>query len=406
MSKLVNRGAVMLAALLLAGCAGNDNQASGVLTETAHSGPLLIAVHAQGDLQAVKSTPLQVPGQQWSRRQLAWMLADGSHVKKGEVVARFSAAQSKQDLKAALIDLQRNAIARASKLVDIDDKQGQLGVNLAQVASQLAIATRYANASIEALSRNKLLDAVQNKHFLTTKQGVLKWRQDQSGQRGKAELAVIGAKRSTFEINAKQKRKDLDALELRAPHAGVLVLETDWSGQQPHVGSNLFAGQPFGSLPDLANMQIQLAVPQVEAQGIKVGDRVELHPLGETTQTVTSKISWVAAAAQTRSRVSPVKYLMVKVSVPAAATKKYGWVPGQHFAGKIILLDAKSTLSVPNLAVTSTEDGATIDVRHAGHNVQRKITLGVRGATRSQVLKGLSAGDKVVLDVGSTGVSS
>lgn len=406
MNKFIHGAAFVLAALLLAGCTGRDSQADAVLTETVQQGPLLIAVHAQGDLQAVKSTPLQVPGQQWSQRQLAWMLPDGSHVKQGEVVARFSAEQSEQDLKAALIDLQRNAIARAGKLAELGEKQGQLGVNLAQVASELAIATRYANASLEALSRNKLLDAVQDKHFLTTKQGILEWRQDKSSQRGKAELAVIGAKRATFAIDAEQKRKDLDALELRAPHAGVLVLESDWSGQKPHVGSNLYAGRPFGSLPDLASMQVRLAVPQVQAHGIQVGDRVELSPLGEPGQSVVSKVSWVAAAAQPLSRSSPVKYLMVKVPVPAAATKKYAWVPGQRFAGKIVLLDAKSTLSVPNFAVASGEDGSIINVREAGHSVQRKVTLGVRGATRSQVLKGLQPGDKVVLGTPATGASS
>lgn len=406
MSKLICIAASVIAAALVAGCANSDQQANAVLTETVRSAPLVIAVQAQGDLQAVKSTPLQVPGKQWAQRQLAWMLPDGSHVKKDEVVARFSAAQSEQDLKAALINLQRNAIARASKEADLGDKQGQLGVNLAQVASQLAIATRYANASIEALSRNKLLDAVQDKHFLTTKQGILEWRQNKSSERGEAELAVIGAKRATFEIDAKQKRKDLDALELRAPHAGVLVLESDWSGEKPHVGSNLFAGRAFGSLPDLASMQVQLELPQVQAHGVHVGDRVELHPLGEPDQTIVSKISWVAAAAQPVSRQSPVKYLMVKIPVPATATEKFGWVPGQHFAGKIILLDAEATLSVPNLAITSGADGASVNVRQAGKSVQRKVTLGVRGTTRSQVLKGLDVGEKVVLDGSAAGASS
>lgn len=397
MSKLLQTGVIVLATALLAACSGNADDASTAVTETVRSAPLLIAVHAQGDLQAVDSTSLKVPGRQWSQRQLVWMLPDGSHVKKGEVVARFSATQSKQDLKAALIDLQRNVIARASKLADLDDKHGQLGVNLAQVASQLAIATRYANASVEALARNKLLDAVQDKQFLTTKQDLLQWRQDKSSERGQADLAVIGAKRATYELNAEQKRKDLAALELRAPHAGVLVLHSDWSGQKPHVGSNLFAGRAFGSLPDLASMQVELALPQVQAAGVDAGDRVELHPLGEPTQSVTSKISWVAAAAQPLSRRSPVKYLMIKVPVPAAATEKYGWVPGQHFAGKIILLNAESTLSVPNLAVSTGDDGSSVMVREAGRTVRRQVTLGVHGAARSQVLKGLKAGDKVVL---------
>lgn len=367
------------------------------LTERMQAGPLVIAVRGSGDLHSTKATPLTVPGQQWTQRQLAWMLPDGSRVKKGEVVARFSAEQSKQDLAEALVDLQRNALARAGKQSDLGTQQDQLGVDMAQVASQLAIAHRYANAGFVALSRNQVLDGVQDERFLTTKQGILEWRRDQSSSRGGAELAVIDAKHATYALNAKQKRSDLDALELRAPHDGVLMLEADWSGEKPHIGSTMWAGNNIGSLPDIAAMEVRLSVPQIQAQGIRTGDAVELHPLGAPGEKVMSKLSWVAAAAQPKSRQSPVKYLQMKASVPAAAMRRYGWVPGQRFVGRVILLDAKAALSVPNLAVDSRGDGTTVDVREGATIVPRAVTLGVRGANRSQVLKGLKPGDEVVL---------
>lgn len=392
----------MLCAVALAVAVAACGKAStdAPLTERVQAGPLLIAVQGDGELHSTKATPLTVPGQQWTQRQLAWMLPDGSRVKKGEVVARFSAEQSKQDLAEALIDLQRNALARAGKQSDLGTQQGQLGVDMAQVASQLAIAHRYANAGFVALSRNQVLDGVQDERFLTTKQGILEWRRDQSSSRGGAELAVIDAKHATYELNARQKRSDLDALELRAPHDGVLMLEADWSGEKPRIGSTMWAGNNFGSLPDTASMEVRLSVPQIQAQGIKVGDAVELHPLGAPTEKVKSKLSWVAAAAQPKSRQSPVKYLQMKALVPAAAVQRYGWVPGQRFVGRVILLNAKAALSVPNLAIDSHGDGATVDVREGGKAVPRGVTLGVRGADRSQVLKGLKPGDEVVLSAG------
>ena len=387
----------MLAASVAA-CGGPAADAP--LTERVQAGPLVIAVQGDGELHSTKATPLTVPGQQWTQRQLAWMLPDGSRVKKGEVVARFSAEQSRQDLAEALIDLQRNALARAAKQSELGTQQGQLGVDMAQVASQLAIAHRYANAGFVALSRNQVLDGVQDERFLTTKQGILEWRRDQSSSRGGAELAVIDAKHATYELNARQKRSDLDALELRAPHDGVLMLEADWSGEKPRIGSTMWAGNNFGSLPDTASMEVRLSVPQIQAQGIKVGDAVELHPLGAPAEKVTSKLSWVAAAAQPKSRQSPVKYLQMKAPVPAAAVQRHGWVPGQRFVGRVILLDARTALSVPNLAIDSHGDGTTVDVREGGKVVPRDVTLGVRGADRSQVLKGLRPGDEVVLSAG------
>jgi hypothetical protein len=385
-----------LLTLGLVACGGKSTEAPIVVRVS--SGPLTLSVAGEGELRAIKSTPLVVPGTQWSSRQLAWMLPDGSLVKKGEVVARFSAEQSKQDLAQALVDLQRNLLARAGKQADLGVNQGQLGVDLSDVATQLAIARRYANAGLEALARNKVLDAVQDEKFLDTKQGILNWRRDQSATRGKAELAVLDAQRATYTVNEKQKRADLDALELRAPHDGVLVLEADWSGTRPSVGSAMWAGNSFGSLPDTHAMEVQIAVPQVQAQGIAVGDSVELHPLGMPKQTVMSKLSWVAESAQPRSRQSPVKYLLMKAAVPAEAVERFAWVPGQRFVANVILLQSQQALSVPNLAIDSHGDSTTVTLHEHGGDVKRAVKLGARGATRSQVLDGLRAGDDVVLD--------
>ncbi|GAA5007254.1 HlyD family efflux transporter periplasmic adaptor subunit [Pseudoluteimonas lycopersici] len=384
--------------LALAGCGKADE--AGALTERIEPGTLDLSVQAQGELKATKSTPLLIPGPQWTARQLSWTLPDGSRVKAGDLVARFSAVQSEQDLAQALVDLQRNAIARIGKQAELGEQRGQLDVDIAQVASQLAIARRYANAGQIAVSRNTVLDAVQDKQFLETKQGILDWRRGQSNVRGRAELAVLDAQRATYSLNAEQKQSDLQALDLRAPHDGVLVLESDWSGEKPHVGSNLYAGNPLATLPDTASMEVELAIPQVQAQGIRVGNLVELHPSGAPLEKAASKITWIAAAAQTRSRESPVKYLMMKASVPAESVRRYGWIPGQRFDARIVLLHARNAFSVPNLAIDDSGDDTTVEVRSGNDSIVRKVRLGVRGATRSQVLQGLSAGDVVVLDHG------
>jgi hypothetical protein len=388
-------------ALLLAAC-GKD-AGDPVMSEQVRSGPLLIAVQAEGELHAVKSTQLVVPGHQFAHRQLAWMLPDGSAVKKGELVARFSAEQSKQDLADALLDLQRNALARTGKQSDLDTQLGKLQVSLAETDTQLDIAHRYAHATILAVARNKILDSVQDEHFLTQKQQITQWRLQQSDTRGAAELAVIDAQHHTYALKAKQKRDDLGALEVRAPHDGILLLQADWSGVKPSIGSAMWGGQNFGSIPDTSSMEVELQVPEQQAQGIAVGDKVALHPAGAPDQEVSSTLYWVADAALPKSRESPVKYISMKARVPAAAAVRYGWAPGQHFVGRVILLDAPSALSVPNLAIVSGPRGALVRLREGGKVIERAVTLGVRGAARSQVLKGLQSGDEVLLNLGKEG---
>lgn len=383
---------VLLAALV--GCGEADVPPT---TEAIAKGPLLLDVIGEGPLQSSKATPLLVPGQGWSSRQLTWMLPEGSTVEKGELLARFSTERGKLDLADAMVDLERNALARAAKQSDLTASQGRVAVDLSKVAVDLSIAQRYAGADLSMMARNQVLDAIQDVDFLDTKRDTLQWKQGQSSQRGAAELAVLDAQRGTIAVEAKQTRADLAALELRAPHAGVMMLTANWAGDKPTVGSALRAGTEFGRLPDISALEVELALPQIQAQGVEVGNKVVLSPVGRPEQVVTGTLSWVASAAKVMSRNSPVKYLTMKAKVPAEAARKYGWVPGQLLRARVILFEDDNALSVANVALRSEAGKHYVQVREGGGFQRRGVELGVRGSARSQVLGGLEAGDEVLL---------
>lgn len=379
---------------LLTGCAAEPAPAA---TETVGAAPLRLSVAGEGELKSAKATPLQVPGRNWSARQLEWMLPEGSAVKRGDLIARFSAAQGQQELAQVLIDLQRNELARAAKQGELDTAQSKVAVDLAQVAVQLGIAERYASADLSTMARNEVLDAVEDARFLHAKRDTLEWQRGQAGARGGAELAVLDAQRATFDINAKARQADLDALELRAPNDGVLMLSANWSGDKPSVGATLRAGFDYGSLPDASAMELELSLPQIEAQGVRVGDAVEMAPVGRPEQRIVGKLSWVASAAKVRSQESPVKYLSMKAPIPAEAIARYRLVPGQRMRARVILFDAPRTLSVANVAIEGDAGKEYVRVRHGGGFLRREVRLGARGPARSQVLAGLRDGDEVLL---------
>lgn len=387
---------LLLAAAALVGCDRAAPEAA--LTETVRPAPLKLTVEASGTLKATTSTPLVVPGKRWSGRKLVWLAEEGARVSAGAVVARFSDAQSRQDLAEAELDRERSIIARLGKEAELGQTRGQLGVDLADVDWQLAIADRYANASFEALARNEVLDAVQDKKYLGARQDVLEWRQDQSATRGAAELAMLDAKRATLDLEVRQKQEDLDALELVAPHAGIFMLEPDWSGEKPQVGANLFGGTPLASLPDTAHMDLEIAVPQVQAQGIEPGARVRMHPLGEPGQVAEAVLERVSAAAQTRSRESPVKYVIMRTTVPEEAIAAYGWKPGQQFVARITTWQGEDAISVPNLAIDTADGAPRVFVLAGGKARPRTVQLGARGADRTHVTGGLERGERVLIE--------
>ena len=385
---------VYIMSALLGACSRSSDPP---VLETVTAGPVVLSLRAQGELKSASAAPLAVPGPQWAQRQLVWAVADGSWVKQGEVVARFAAPQSKLQLSDALLDLQRNALAFAGKRQELDVTRDKLGVDIAQVDGQLAIAQRYANASELALARDAILDAVQDEHFLGVKQNVLGWQQRTGSERGKAELALLDAQRATNQVTADQRRADLEALEIRAPHDGLLLLKADWSGEKPRVGSAMWAGNAFATLPDTSSMEAELYLPQTQSEGVKIGLAIELSPVGAPGEKIDSTISWVAAAAAPRGRESPVKFLSFKAPVPAASLARYHWAPGQRFDAHVILLRADKAITVPNVAVRSQGGNAQVSLMADGHAVERSVQLGVRGPSRSQVLSGLTAGERIVV---------
>jgi hypothetical protein len=90
----------------------------------------------------------------------------------------------------------------------------------------------------------------------------------------------------------------------------------------------------------------------------------------------------------------------MKAPIPAAAIRDYGLVPGQNMQATIILLRAAKALSVANVAIESDDGRSYVQVRDGGGFKRREVTLGIRGTARSQVLKGLRAGEEVRLASG------
>lgn len=394
MMPITRVASVLACALAVTACGAPEVP---VASETVARGALTLSVRGEGELRSAKPTPLIVPGKNWSARQVEWMVPEGSLVKKGDLLARFISPEGEQQLAQAMIDLQRNALARAAKESGLDAIQGRVEVDLSQVAVQLGIAQRYAEADLSTVARNQVLDAIEDKEYLQVRQGVLQWQRDQSDVRGGAELAVLDAQRATFDMNAQTRKGDLDALELRAPNDGVLLLAANWSGDKPMVGANLRAGFEFGSLPDTSAMEVEIDLPQIEAQGVQAGDAVVLHPLGRPDQRIDSKLSWVASAAKVRNRESPVKFLSMRAPIPSSAVEKYRLIPGQRFAAAVVLLEAKDAMAVPNVAIEQRDDRHWVQVKQGNDYVAREVKLGVRGTARSQVLSGLEPGDQVRL---------
>lgn len=303
-------------ALALAACGGLGTPA--VPTERVAPGPWRETVAVDGEVRALKTTALPVPGGNVDPRTLAWVAPEGSVVRTGDLLARFEAERSRLQLDQARIELLRSELQRREIERQTTIGRATIDAEIAGVDADLALSRRYADADITVLARNELLDALADVGFLEEKRGVLDWRDGNAGRREEAELAVVDARRATAAGQAERGERAIADLEIRAPHDGVFMLESRWDGSRPAVGARLFGGGAFATLPDLGALAARFRVPQAQVHGIEPGLAVSIRAAG-SGQRFEGRVGSVGRTATARSRESPVRFVDVDVDIPRNA---------------------------------------------------------------------------------------
>lgn len=351
---------------------------------------------ADGEIKAAASTQLNVPGTGWDERKLISMVANGSMVEKGQVIALFDAAQARVKLSQAETDMLRKELLELGVQANTELGRAELNSDRAKVTADLSLSQRYANADLKIFAQNKILDTLVDIGFLNHKQDYLKWKNNQIGARNNADQAVITSQKESVALTIEQQRKSLSALELKAPHQGVFFLKNRWDGSVPQLGSKLWAGEEFGSLPDLEQQVAKFSIAEGAAFGLKEGQAIKVRLAGTGTE-FDLKVSKVGKTASTKSRESPVKYSDFEAPIGQELVRQLNLKPGQAITGRVTLLAANKVLTVPNIALVQEGADYFVYLMESSKQLKQKVELGLRGQVRSEIKSGLSIGAKLVL---------
>lgn len=373
--------------------------------ETVTAKPWQEALVAEGEIKAAASTPLSVPGSGWDSRNLISMVPSGSLVEKGQVIAKFDAEQARVKLSQAEIDLLRKELLEVGVQATAELGRTELKSDSAKVDADLSLSRRYANADLQIFAQNKILDTLADIGFLNHKQNYLHWKNTQIGARSQAEQAVITSQKDSVTLTIDQQRKSLSALELVAPHQGVFLLKARWDGTFPQVGGKLWAGDEFGSLPDLDQQVARFSIAEGAAFGLKEGQPIKVRLSGTGTE-LNLKVTKVGKTASTKSRESPVKYSEFEATIDSALVKKFALKPGQAITGEVSLLSAAKVMTVPNISLVQEGSDYFVYLMEKSKMQKQKVELGMRGQVRSEIKSGLSEGAQLVLIPLKKGVNS
>ncbi|MFZ6863702.1 efflux RND transporter periplasmic adaptor subunit [Undibacterium sp. Ji67W] len=388
------KAGVVLFTIFLCSCSNDNSEPNATEILSAKAWQENIKVH--GEIKAANNTPLNVPGNGWDSRILLEMVPDGSVVKKGQIIASFDAPRSRMDLSQADTELLRKELAAVGLTNDDAMNHATLDADRAKVKADLQLSRRYVDADVSVFSRNQILDALQDVGFLTAKQTYLNWKNGQIQARTHANLALLQSQKDSVELKAQQLRKNLSGLDLIAPHDGVFNLVKSWDGSKPQIGSNRRPGEEIGMLPDLSHLVASFSLPEGRAFGLKTGLPIHARLAGTGTE-IELIVTKVGSSATVKSNESPVKFSEFEANIPEEIVNKLALKPGQALSATVSVIEKKNVLTVPNIALVQEADHLTVFTRNGKKMTQQKVELGVRGAIRSEIKNGLTAGQEIIL---------
>ena len=311
---------------------------------------------------------------------------DGARVEKGQLLVRLSnpglqleviareadVTEQLNNLRTLELQFARNALEHERNLVEIDYQITRL--------SRLA-ARREALVKTGAVSRQDYEQTMDELAYWRRRREVTLKAQESDRRLQQAQIRQQKDLTAQLERNLALARRNLAALEVRAPVAGLLTA----FDLQP--GQSLSPGTRIGQIDDPDHFKLQAAVDEFYLPRVEVGQRAELEFEGRDYALRLKKIY-----PQVRSGQFLVDFVFE--GAPPAGIRR-----GQSLPLKLTLSDPEPALLIPNGPFYQDTGGnwifvVTPDGRQA---VKRSVRLGRRNARYIEVLEGLSEGEEVVI---------
>jgi multidrug efflux pump subunit AcrA (membrane-fusion protein) len=389
------RRTVCLLALLVVGACDSSPRVGRVPTlQVERSERFVRRVQTDGYLEASEATPITAPQDSQTPMKIAWIAEEGASIEEGQVVTRFDPTEMQRklqdslgDLESARLSMKKEKEAGASALTKREYASDQ-------ASREIESAEDFHITDEDVFARHELIDAsidielakARAEHASAVK-GV-----EKAASKSRVELIEIDRRRAESEV--KRAEEALSRLEVKAPNAGVLVLERDWRGLNKSVGDTVWPGEKLGELPKVSDMQAALFVLEADAGDLEEGLRAEVIIEAHPDKSYPAKIKRVDSLAQPRHHEVPVQYFGVVLEFESTETEV------MKVGGRVratLLIEQEDVVVLPRQAVFE-EEGRFFVYRADGEGFERAhVELGPSSAGKVVIEKGLEVGEEVAL---------
>ena len=348
---------------------------------------------AEGVLRAVDAAPVRVPGDDVALK-IGWMIDDGSAVRAGDVVVRLDPSQSVKALSEGRAERATSEKKGERSDAESDALVANLGRDADQARRERTTAETFQSRDPELFSRHEIIEADIDVDLAARKErhAVSSRRERQALATTNEELVGLEVRKAQLKIDKAE--RELSALELKAPHDGIVVLKRNWRGELPQVGQPVWSGQVLAEVPELTKLEAEVWVLEVDAGGLAPG-RDAAVLLESPDARVPAKVKSVDSLARPRLRNVPIQYFGAVLSLEKTDPSRMK--PGERVAALIDLGVEKDALVVPRQAVFEKGGKAVVWRRDGRAFAPVAVTLGGSALGKVAVAAGLSEGDEIAL---------
>jgi HlyD family secretion protein len=412
----------------LAGAAAADARTE---TEEVKQGKLLITVTEKGSVESASN--IDIKCQVLGGSTILWIIPDGTEVQKGAEIVRLDASTIEDQVNAQKIVYEKVQATRiqaektfsSAELAVQEYLEGTYVKELQLVEAQITIALEnlrsaenslvhtermarkgyvtplQRDAQVFAVQRCKLdLDTAQTAKTVLQKFTKAKLLKDFEAARDTAE-AQMRSEQAAFELE-EARLKRLQAMLLNcvitAPQDGMVVYANENSGRfggsssvKIEEGASVREKQSLVRLPDLSQMQVKVTIHESKVEQLRSGMRARVSVQGRELQgTVTSVANQPEALSFSMANVKTYA-TVVKIDGEQKDLK-----PGMTAEVEILIADLENVIAVPVQAIVEEHGKFLCLVK--GEVEPRQVQIGLSNTTKIEIVKGLYAGDQVLLN--------
>jgi membrane fusion protein (multidrug efflux system) len=199
------------------------------------------------------------------------------------------------------------------------------------------------------------------------------------------EFDQIAAQFQANQASLDLKRRQLKDTQIRAPFSGVVGARRISPGQVIDKNTTLTW------LVDLDTVNVEVDVPERYLSQVALGQSMEFGVAAFPNDRFKGQVYFISPQLDTATRTA-----LVKARIPNPGHKLKG---GMFASLALTLLLRDSAIVVPEPALVSNGDAVTVFVVDEKSTAQiRPVKVGLRLAGKAEVLSGLQAGEKVVVE--------